>query len=120
MESAEFLDTYAQTTGAPRAPRAGSQPGNSYVRATADDFYRSQITKGAGCVAGILGQVPHYGHLAHMAPPVDQDVIPRGPELTLPASPGDLRPELLAMQEAQQANISAQRARLQRNQARRA
>eukprot|EP00959_Pyramimonas_sp_CCMP1952_P108676 2272268-Pyramimonas_sp.AAC.1 len=28
-------------------PRVGTQPGNPYVWATADDFYQSQLTRGS-------------------------------------------------------------------------
>eukprot|EP00959_Pyramimonas_sp_CCMP1952_P126621 2648290-Pyramimonas_sp.AAC.1 len=51
---------------------------------------------------------------------MDQDVNPRGPELVVPVSLGELRPETSAMHEAQQANLSARLARQQRNQARQA
>eukprot|EP00959_Pyramimonas_sp_CCMP1952_P188742 3947650-Pyramimonas_sp.AAC.1 len=51
---------------------------------------------------------------------MDQDVDPRGPELVVLASIGELRPEILATHEAQQANLSIQLARQQRSQARQA
>eukprot|EP00959_Pyramimonas_sp_CCMP1952_P235753 4926624-Pyramimonas_sp.AAC.1 len=51
---------------------------------------------------------------------MDQEVNPRGPELVVPTSMGELCPELLAIHAAQQANLSMQLARQQRNQARHA
>eukprot|EP00959_Pyramimonas_sp_CCMP1952_P372888 7808623-Pyramimonas_sp.AAC.1 len=66
-----FPDYYAQTTG---IPRVGGQPDNPCARATASDFYRSELTRGAGYEAGIFGRVPHRGCLAA---PVDQEVNPR-------------------------------------------
>eukprot|EP00959_Pyramimonas_sp_CCMP1952_P238881 4991964-Pyramimonas_sp.AAC.1 len=84
MNPAMFPDFYAQTTG---APPVWSQSGNPCVRATADDFHRSQLTRGAGYKIGIPGQVPHCGYLAA---PMDHDVNPHGPELVVPASPGEL------------------------------
>eukprot|EP00959_Pyramimonas_sp_CCMP1952_P235045 4911557-Pyramimonas_sp.AAC.1 len=44
MDSPMFPGHYAQTTG---VPRVGSQPENPCARATAVDFYRSQLTPGA-------------------------------------------------------------------------
>eukprot|EP00959_Pyramimonas_sp_CCMP1952_P089532 1872933-Pyramimonas_sp.AAC.1 len=37
-------DYHAQVSG---APRVGTQPENPYVRATADDLYQSQLTRGS-------------------------------------------------------------------------
>eukprot|EP00959_Pyramimonas_sp_CCMP1952_P029896 627267-Pyramimonas_sp.AAC.1 len=39
-----FLDYHAQVTG---SPRVGTQPENPCARATADDFYQSQLTRGS-------------------------------------------------------------------------
>eukprot|EP00959_Pyramimonas_sp_CCMP1952_P184254 3852922-Pyramimonas_sp.AAC.1 len=55
LDSAMFSDCYAQPTG---VPRVGSQTENPHVRETADDLYRSQLTRGAGDEAGVHGQVP--------------------------------------------------------------
>eukprot|EP00959_Pyramimonas_sp_CCMP1952_P173441 3624660-Pyramimonas_sp.AAC.1 len=51
-----FSDCYIQEIG---VLRVGIQPESPCVRATADDVYRSQLTRGAGCESGIPGQVPH-------------------------------------------------------------
>eukprot|EP00959_Pyramimonas_sp_CCMP1952_P393733 8250312-Pyramimonas_sp.AAC.1 len=58
---------------APMLPRplVGSQLDNPYVRATADDCFQSQLTRGAGYEPGVPGQVPHCGYLAA---PMDPDV----------------------------------------------
>eukprot|EP00959_Pyramimonas_sp_CCMP1952_P058592 1223424-Pyramimonas_sp.AAC.1 len=55
-----------------------------------------------------------------LAASVDQEVKPRVPELVVPTSMGELRPEILAIHEAQQANLSMQLARQRRYQARQA
>eukprot|EP00959_Pyramimonas_sp_CCMP1952_P113138 2364921-Pyramimonas_sp.AAC.1 len=60
MDSPVFPDYHAQTTG---IFRAGIRTENPRALATADDFYRPQLTRGAGCEAGTPGQVPHYGYL---------------------------------------------------------
>eukprot|EP00959_Pyramimonas_sp_CCMP1952_P174417 3645067-Pyramimonas_sp.AAC.1 len=49
---------------------------------------------------------------------MDQEVTRHGPELVVPSSMGELRPEILAIHEAQQANLSMQLARQGRNQER--
>eukprot|EP00959_Pyramimonas_sp_CCMP1952_P454613 9470176-Pyramimonas_sp.AAC.1 len=51
MDAPMFPDYYAQETG---NPRAGSHPDNLYVRATADDCYQSQLTRGSGLESGVL------------------------------------------------------------------
>eukprot|EP00959_Pyramimonas_sp_CCMP1952_P167726 3505425-Pyramimonas_sp.AAC.1 len=53
-----------------------------------------------------------------MAPSMDQDVAAHSPQLMIPLSLGELRRERPAIHESQQANLSAQHARQQRNQAR--
>eukprot|EP00959_Pyramimonas_sp_CCMP1952_P261110 5459332-Pyramimonas_sp.AAC.1 len=98
-------DYHAQVTG---SPRVGTQPENPYVRATADDFYQSHLTRGFGCKLGVPGQIPHYGYLAT---PMDLDVTQQAPGLVVPSSMGELRPEILAFHEAQQADRSMQLAR---------
>eukprot|EP00959_Pyramimonas_sp_CCMP1952_P112686 2355865-Pyramimonas_sp.AAC.1 len=44
MDAPMFPEYYAQETG---VPRVDIQPESPCVRATADDFYRSQLTRGA-------------------------------------------------------------------------
>eukprot|EP00959_Pyramimonas_sp_CCMP1952_P411748 8628490-Pyramimonas_sp.AAC.1 len=60
MDAPMFPGYYAQETG---GLRVGSQPGSPCVRATADDFYQFQLTRGAGHEPGGLGHVPHRGYL---------------------------------------------------------
>eukprot|EP00959_Pyramimonas_sp_CCMP1952_P187670 3924235-Pyramimonas_sp.AAC.1 len=40
--------------------RVGTLPENPYVRATADDFNQSPLTRGSGYASGVPGQIPHY------------------------------------------------------------
>eukprot|EP00959_Pyramimonas_sp_CCMP1952_P332775 6968572-Pyramimonas_sp.AAC.1 len=80
MDHPLFPDYHAQVSG---TPRVGTQPENPYVRATADDFYKSQLTRGSGYASGVPGQTPHYGYLV---PPMDQDVQQQAPSLVTPAS----------------------------------
>eukprot|EP00959_Pyramimonas_sp_CCMP1952_P022041 463290-Pyramimonas_sp.AAC.1 len=51
---------------------------------------------------------------------MDSDVTQQAPGLVAPSSTGELRPEILAIHEAQQANLSMQLARQRRNHERRA
>eukprot|EP00959_Pyramimonas_sp_CCMP1952_P172182 3597489-Pyramimonas_sp.AAC.1 len=44
MDFPVYPDYYAQVTG---NLRVGTLPENPYVRATADDFYQSQLTRGS-------------------------------------------------------------------------
>eukprot|EP00959_Pyramimonas_sp_CCMP1952_P129933 2717259-Pyramimonas_sp.AAC.1 len=66
MHAPVFRHYYAQETG---VPRIGSQPDNPCVRATAGDFYLSQLTRGARHKPGVPGQVPHCGYLASSMDP---------------------------------------------------
>eukprot|EP00959_Pyramimonas_sp_CCMP1952_P079007 1651673-Pyramimonas_sp.AAC.1 len=51
---------------------------------------------------------------------MDPDVMQQAPGLVVPSSVGELRPEILATHEAQQANLTMQLARQRRNQERQA
>eukprot|EP00959_Pyramimonas_sp_CCMP1952_P164190 3432729-Pyramimonas_sp.AAC.1 len=51
---------------------------------------------------------------------MDQDVQQQAPGLVLPPTMGELHPEILAMHEAQQANLVMQATRQRRNQDRQA
>eukprot|EP00959_Pyramimonas_sp_CCMP1952_P061487 1284898-Pyramimonas_sp.AAC.1 len=51
---------------------------------------------------------------------MDQDVQQQAPGLVLPPTMGELRPEILAIHEAQQANVAMQATRQRRNQDRQA
>jgi len=68
---------------------------------------------------GVPGQIPHYGYLA---PPQDSDVVPFGPgaPVPMPDSLGELRPEILAIHDSQQASFRTHAERQQLNQARNA
>eukprot|EP00959_Pyramimonas_sp_CCMP1952_P405557 8499803-Pyramimonas_sp.AAC.1 len=68
------------------------QPENPYVRATADVFYQSQLTRGSGCTSGVPGQIPHYGYVTTL---MDSDVTQQAPGVVVPSSMGELRPEIL-------------------------
>eukprot|EP00959_Pyramimonas_sp_CCMP1952_P003697 77862-Pyramimonas_sp.AAC.1 len=68
-------DYHAQITG---NPRVGTQPENPYARATADDFYQSVDAR-------LL--VTH--------------VKQQAPGMVAPSSMGELRPDILAIHEAQ-------------------
>eukprot|EP00959_Pyramimonas_sp_CCMP1952_P181899 3803417-Pyramimonas_sp.AAC.1 len=103
---------YAQETG---ITRIGTRPDNPCGRATAGGFYQSQQTRGAGCDPGVPGQVPHCGYLAA---PMGPELTRRGPELVVPSSMGELRPEILAAHGAQQVNLSTQLTCQRRNQER--
>eukprot|EP00959_Pyramimonas_sp_CCMP1952_P418100 8759589-Pyramimonas_sp.AAC.1 len=61
MDYPFYLDYRARVSG---TPRVGTQPGNPYARATADDFYQSQLTRGSDYASGAPDQIPHYGYLA--------------------------------------------------------
>eukprot|EP00959_Pyramimonas_sp_CCMP1952_P330398 6918194-Pyramimonas_sp.AAC.1 len=102
MDFPLYPDYHAQVTG---NPRVGMQPEIPYVRATADDCYQSQLTRGFGYSSGVPGQIPHCGYLAT---PIDSDVMQQAPGLVVASSMGELRPEILAIHEAQQANLSMQ------------
>eukprot|EP00959_Pyramimonas_sp_CCMP1952_P154796 3238413-Pyramimonas_sp.AAC.1 len=82
MDHSLFPDYHAQVSG---IPRVGRQPENPCVRATADDFYLSQLTRGSGYASGVPGQMPHYGYLAH---PMDQNVQQQAPGLVMPPTMG--------------------------------
>eukprot|EP00959_Pyramimonas_sp_CCMP1952_P212987 4456416-Pyramimonas_sp.AAC.1 len=51
---------------------------------------------------------------------MDSDVVHQAPGMAAPSSVGELRPEILAIHEAQQANLTMQSARQSRNQERQA
>eukprot|EP00959_Pyramimonas_sp_CCMP1952_P389050 8151479-Pyramimonas_sp.AAC.1 len=75
MDHPLYPDYHAQVSG---ISRVGTQPEKPYVRATADDFYQSQLTRGSGYAPGVPGQIPHYDYLA---PSMDQDVQQQAPGL---------------------------------------
>eukprot|EP00959_Pyramimonas_sp_CCMP1952_P068837 1436657-Pyramimonas_sp.AAC.1 len=75
MDFPLYPDYHAQVTG---NPRVGTQPENPHVRATADDFYQSQLTRGSGYTSGAPGQIPHCGYLATS---MDSDVTQQAPGL---------------------------------------
>eukprot|EP00959_Pyramimonas_sp_CCMP1952_P135367 2832329-Pyramimonas_sp.AAC.1 len=78
MDHPFYPDYRAQVSG---IPRVGTQPENPYVRATADDFYQSQLTRGSGFASGMPGQISHCGYVG---PSMDQDVQQPAPGLVLP------------------------------------
>eukprot|EP00959_Pyramimonas_sp_CCMP1952_P398032 8339859-Pyramimonas_sp.AAC.1 len=90
MDFLLYPDYHAQVTG---NPRVETQPENPHVRATADEFDQSQLTRGSVYASGVPGQIPHSGYLAT---PMDSDVIQQAPGLVAPSSMGELRPEILA------------------------
>ena len=118
MDSAMFPDHYAALNN---VPRVGGLPTNTYVRDMTDEFFRAQETRGAPLVAGGQGQVPHYGYLP---PPTDQDTLHFGPAqhvpIPIPEALAQMRPEIMAIHESQQANLQQHASRQRRNQARNA
>eukprot|EP00959_Pyramimonas_sp_CCMP1952_P099450 2079012-Pyramimonas_sp.AAC.1 len=92
MDFPLYPDYHAQVTGNPRVEAQPESP-------------------------SVPGQIPHCGYLAT---PMDSDVTQQVPSLVVPLSMGELRPEILAIHEAQQANLSMQWARQRRNRVRRA
>ena len=118
MDSAMFPDHYAAVNN---IPRVGGLPSNTVVRDMTDEFFRAQETRGSPLVEGTQGQIPHYGYLP---PPTDPDTIHFGPAqhppIPIPEVLTQMRPEIVAIHESQQANLQQQASRERRNQARNA
>ena len=117
MDAAMFPDHHAATDN---IPRVGNMPTNTVVRDMTDEFFRAQETRGSPGIPGAQGQIPHYGYLP---PPMDPNTVQFGPAqppfepIPFPQALTNMRPEIWAIHESQQANLQQRQDRQRRNQA---